>query len=72
MLRVIAGEDQVELELPDDCPVRELKTILLDKYPQLKMGMETAIVAIDHTQSDDDMKIKPGMDISIFPPVAGG
>ena len=72
MLRVIAGVNQVELELPDDCPVRELKTILLDKYPQLKMGMESAIVAIDHSQSDDDSVIKPGMDISIIPPVAGG
>lgn len=72
MLRVIAGVNQVEVELPDDCPVGELKAILLDKYPQLKMGMESAIVAIDYSQSDDGTVIKPGMDISIFPPVAGG
>ncbi len=38
MLRVIAGVNQVEVELPDDCPVGELKAILLDKYPQLKHG----------------------------------
>ncbi len=63
---------QAELDLPEGCTVSELKQVILNDFPQLAGGMESAIVAIDHAVSDPDRLIKPDMDISIFPPIAGG
>jgi molybdopterin converting factor subunit 1 len=72
VLREIAGVAQADLELPEDCTVRHLKQAILHDFPQLTSGMESAIVAIDHTVSEPDRAITPDMDISIFPPIAGG
>jgi molybdopterin synthase sulfur carrier subunit len=72
VLREISGVDQVELELPENCTISGFREVLLVKFPQLKQGLETAIIAIDHSLSEEYTLIKPGMDISIFPPIAGG
>lgn len=72
VLREISGVDQVELDLPDNCTVSGLRRVLRHKFPQLQQGLETAIIAIDHTLSEGSTLIEPGMDISIFPPIAGG
>jgi molybdopterin converting factor subunit 1 len=72
VLREITGVNQVELEIPDNCSVNELRGILLKEYPRLRQGLETAIIAIDHSHSDDNITIKPGMEVSIFPPIVGG
>jgi molybdopterin converting factor small subunit len=72
VLREIAGVAQAEFDLPEGCTVRELKQIILNDFPQLARGMESAIVAIDHAVSEPDRQINPDLDISIFPPIAGG
>jgi len=71
-LRVITGGTQAELELPDDCAVSGLKKVLLGMVPQLKRRLDTAVIAIDHALTKEEPLIKPGMEISIFPPVVGG
>jgi molybdopterin converting factor subunit 1 len=72
VLREIAGVAQAELDLPEGCTVRGLKQAILSDYPQLTRGMESAIVAINQVVSKPDRLIEPDMDISIFPPIAGG
>ena len=72
VLREIAGVAQAELDLPEGCTVGVLKQAILSDFPQLAGGMESAIVAIDQAASEPDRLIAPDMDISIFPPIAGG
>jgi molybdopterin converting factor small subunit len=72
VLREIAGVAQADLDLPEGCTIGDLKQVILNDFPQLAGGMESAIVAIDQVVSDPDQLVKPDMDISIFPPIAGG
>ena len=69
---IITGRNETELELSGDCTGRRLNNILPGTHAELKYYMDMAILSIDYTLTKDNTLIKPGMDISIFPPVMGG
>lgn len=60
------------MELPDDCAVSGLKKVLPGMDLHHRAGLDMVALSTDYTLMKDDTLIKPGMDISIFPPVVGG
>lgn len=66
------GVPRLELELPQDACVRDLKNLLISLYPNLKPALDSALVAINHEYAFDDDLVPNGAEAAIFPPVSGG
>ena len=71
-LKELAGMPKVELELPDDVCIADLKTHLVDRFPAMQFAMPTALFAVNHEYATDDVPIPVGAEVAVFPPVAGG
>lgn len=66
----IFKRNQLALNLPDTLTVGQLKTYIVENYPQAK-ALNFA-VAVDEAYADDDMPIKENQTIALIPPVSGG
>lgn len=71
-LRDKAGTRQVELDLEPGATIEVLKTVLVDKFPNLDGLMEHCLASIDHEYCFDESKIPAEAEIAFFPPVSGG
>ena len=71
-IRELTGTRQISLELPEGARVADAKEILIEKYPALKLAMDTTVVAVNREFSPDEDLLPEGAEIAIFPPVSGG
>jgi molybdopterin synthase sulfur carrier subunit len=71
--RQLAGEvEQVELDLPDDANVADLRRELALAVPALAPLLPLAMIAMDTEYVGDDTKLIAGVEIACIPPVSGG
>ena len=68
----LAGAPQVEIHLPPNATVADLKARLASVIPALVNALPTAVVAINQEFGFDEDLIPSGAEIAIFPPVSGG
>jgi len=72
-LRSLTGLKSLELELPLESRVADLKLLIGDRFPQVAPALvATALVSINREYADDDQVIPDGAEIALFPPVSGG
>lgn len=71
-IRELTGTRQISLELPDGARVADAKEMLIEKYPALKLAMDTVVVAVNREFSPDEDPLPEDAEIAIFPPVSGG
>ena len=71
-LRDRAGIKSVELHIPPQTNVADLKTLLIEKYPALAGLMNHTLVSINHEYVFDETIIPDHAEIALFPPVSGG
>ncbi len=71
-LKERAGVKEIQLEVTDGALVRDVKKILLERFPGLAGVMNTALVAVNHEYAQDDVAIPQNAEIALFPPVSGG
>jgi molybdopterin converting factor subunit 1 len=71
-LRDKARVRQVELDLEPGATIEVLKTVLVDKFPNLNGLMEHCLASIDHEYCFDETEIPAEAEIAFFPPVSGG
>lgn len=71
-LKEKAGLNRLVLDLLDNTTVRELKSLLGERFPALMSALPTCIVSINRQFAFDDDPVPPGVEIGIFPPVSGG
>ncbi len=67
-----AGRSVVEVDLPDEATVTDLKRSLQDRIPDLAPIMSSARVSVDAEYADDSTPIPAGADLALIPPVSGG
>ena len=67
-----AGRSVVEVDLPDDATVMDLKWALNDLIPSLAPITSSARFSVDTEYADDSTPIPPGADLALIPPVSGG
>jgi molybdopterin synthase sulfur carrier subunit len=67
----IAGQKQLELELPDKTTVSGFKNVLLERYPGFS-GLNALAIAVNNEYADDSILIKHGDEVALIPPVSGG
>jgi molybdopterin converting factor subunit 1 len=68
----VAGRDAVELDLPEEATVADLRRQLGNQIPQLSGLMAQVMFAIDMQYARDDARIPPDADVACIPPVSGG
>jgi molybdopterin converting factor subunit 1 len=71
-LRDRAGTKSIDLDIPADLTVRELKDKISNEYPNLKESMSSVLITINREYAFDDAVIPPNAELAMFPPVSGG
>jgi molybdopterin converting factor subunit 1 len=71
-LRDQVGTKTLELDVPVDLTVDELKKILVGKYPRLEPTQNHILAAINGEFASELQQIPQNSEIALFPPVSGG
>lgn len=70
--RELAGQEQIEVELPAEATVAQLRAALLVDYPVLGPLLPHALFAINSDYATDQSDIPDSAEIACIPPVSGG
>jgi molybdopterin converting factor subunit 1 len=70
--REATGQGQVDLELPEGGTVEAAWSAVVDRHPQLAEYRPFTLFAVGHDYVESDHPLKPGDELSLFPPVSGG
>jgi sulfur-carrier protein len=71
-LRESIGTRILELNMPINSTVADLKDFLVRSYPGLAEARNSILVSINREYVGDEWVIPLGGEIAIFPPVSGG
>jgi molybdopterin converting factor subunit 1 len=72
-LRSLTGLKTLDLELPLESSVADLKLIVAERFPGLASALvETVLVSINREYASDEQVIPDGAEVALFPPVSGG
>ncbi len=71
-LRDRAGMKSLEMDIPADMTIQQLKEKLSAEYPNLKESMKSALITINREYAFDETIVPPSAEIAMFPPVSGG
>ncbi len=71
-LRDYVGAKTLEMQLPANTTVGELKKILIDEHPRLTPARDHIMAAINREYAADAEVIPQHAEIAFFPPVSGG
>lgn len=66
------GKAQEEIELEKAVKVKELKKLLIDKYPEAGFQQQSTLISVNKEFAFDDDIIPDEAQVAIFPPVSGG
>jgi molybdopterin converting factor small subunit len=70
--RDLAGAETVEIDLPEQARVSDLRAALGETMPQLRPLLPSLHVAMGTDYATDDTPIDASLEIACFPPVSGG
>lgn len=71
-LRDRAGMKSMELDIPLDLTVQDLKDKIANEYPNLKESMKSVLITINREYAFDEAVIPQNAEVAMFPPVSGG
>lgn len=67
-----AGVKQTSLELSQDAKVKDLKTVLKTRFPDLEPALDSTLVSVNQEFAMDEDSLPEGAEVALFPPVSGG
>ncbi len=70
--RQAAGQDRLELELPEGATVGDLRRALSGQLPELADLVRRAMFAVDTEYAPDDRTLPRDAEVACIPPVSGG
>jgi molybdopterin synthase catalytic subunit len=71
-LRETVGQGEESLIVPDESCIKDIRTLLLIRYPQLQAVMERALCAVNHCYVPIDTVLQENDELVFIPPVGGG
>ena len=71
-LRDRAGTKSLEIEIPEDTTVQNLKDRIARDYPSLEQSMESVVISINREFAFDESVVPESAEVAMFPPVSGG
>jgi len=66
------GERKISLDIPDSLCVRDLKSMLAERYPNAAPTLGVTLVSINREYAVDEDLIPNGAEVAMFPHVSGG
>ncbi len=70
--RQAAGQDRLQLELPEGATVGDLRRQLSGRMPELSELIRRAMFAVDTEYAPDDRTLPRDAEVACIPPVSGG
>jgi molybdopterin converting factor subunit 1 len=70
--RDLAGTDTLQVELPDNATVSDLRRRLAGDYPALAGLLERSALAVENEFAAESLKLPVNGEIALLPPVSGG
>lgn len=67
-----AGTKSMELDIPSEMTIQQLKEKLANEHPNLKDSLKAVLMTINREYAFDDAVIPSNAEIALFPPVSGG
>ncbi len=71
-IRDRAGTKSLEIDIPVDLTILELKEKLSTDYPNLKDSMKSVLITINREYAFDEAVVPSNAEVALFPPVSGG
>lgn len=71
IVKDIFSNSMIHVDLKDDATINELKTLLEEKYPRLKL-LGSYMIAVNNEYASINEVIHEGDEVAIIPPVSGG
>jgi sulfur-carrier protein len=71
-LKERAGTNKIQIEIPDFTSMKELKQILISKYPALESQLDNILMLINQKIALDEDMITDGAQVSFLTPIGGG
>lgn len=59
-------------EVPEGCTLGQLAEALRDRFPRLREMARSTLIAVGIEYQPPEYELKPGDEVSLFPPVQGG
>ncbi len=71
-LKELAGTNVIECEVAENATVADVIAVLGEMNPKLGEAAADTIPSVNRDFADEDMILKPGDEVALFPPVSGG
>lgn len=71
-IRDRAGAKSMEMDIPADMTILQLKDKLGADHPNLRESMKSVLVTINREYAFDEAVVPMNAEIALFPPVSGG
>ena len=71
-LKELAGRAETSVELPDGSTLGELYERLKKEFPRLIPMEKSTLMAVGVEYQNREYALRPGDEVSLFPPVQGG
>ena len=67
-----AGHAEIEVVLPEQATVRQLRGALVEQFPPLVDVLAHTRIAVNSDYASDDFPLGSASEIALIPPVSGG
>ena len=71
-MRSLIGEREIALEIPAQSRVRDLRTMLCERYPDAALAIKATLFSVNREFATDEVLIPEGAEVAVFPHVSGG
>jgi molybdopterin converting factor subunit 1 len=71
-IRERSGIRSLEMDIPDNMTIQQLKERLVSEYPNLEQSLHAVLITINREYAFDENIVPPNAEIALFPPVSGG
>lgn len=71
-LKDLAGTNKLTLTVSDTATVDDVRTALVEKYPEVKDNLKIALASINREFAFPPDVVNDGDEVAFFPPVSGG
>lgn len=71
-LKQKAGTGSLEMDLPDQATIKDLKQALEVKFPALRTHLDNIMILMDKKIVLDEDKLKENAEVAFLTPVGGG
>lgn len=70
--RQLIGAAEVQVALPAEATVGQLRAALSARYPQAALVLQESLIAVDTQYAADATPVAADSEIAVIPPVSGG